>query len=172
MLTIDQETNRKEIALNDDEPAAMLAMIRFLYGLPYEADEPHWHDDKTMLPHAQVYTVAEKYELENLKVQVHKNMVKLIRVSGDKPDQTDLIETIRQIIETTPDTDTMARSLVIDHYVHWLPQLSQQSEFIALLEEHGKLGAAVITAQQAKLRLVRGRFRSPFQSDSDLSEVF
>lgn len=78
-----------------------------------------------MLPHAQVYTVAEKYDLENLKVQVHKNMVKLIRFSGDKSDQTDLTETIRQTIETTPETDTMARSLVIDHCVHCLPQLSQ-----------------------------------------------
>lgn len=43
---------------------------------------------------AEVYTVAEKYELESLKAQVHKNMVKLIQFSGDKPD---LIETIREI---------------------------------------------------------------------------
>ena len=71
-------------------------MIRFLYGLPYPADEAHWHDGKTMLPHAEVYTVAENYGVENLKAQVHKNMLKLIRYSGDKPD---LIQTIREIIK-------------------------------------------------------------------------
>lgn len=30
MLTIDPETDKKEITLHDDESAAMLAMIRFL----------------------------------------------------------------------------------------------------------------------------------------------
>ena len=139
----------KKIELQDDEPSAVLAMLRFLYGLPYEADETHWHDGKTMLPHAQVYTVAEKYELENLKVQVHKNMVKLIQFSGDKPD---LIETIREIIYQTPDTDTMARKLLIDHCVQFLSVLSKHEGFVALLEECGALGAAVITSQQAARR--------------------
>jgi hypothetical protein len=124
-------------------------MLRFLYGLPYEADEAHWHDGKTMLPHAKVYVVAEKYESENLKAQVHKNMVKLIQFSGDKPD---LIETVREIITQTPDTDTMARKLLIDHCVEFLSELSQDADFVALLEEHGALGAAVITSQQAGLR--------------------
>lgn len=120
-----------------------------------------------MLPHAQVYTVAEKYYLENLKVQVHKNMVKLTRFSGDKSDQTDLSETIHQTVETTPETDTMARSLVIDHCVHCLPQLSQQPEFVALQERYGKLGAAVITPQQARNRLAQRFVPSSFQSDPE-----
>lgn len=124
-------------------------MLRFLYDLPYEADEAHWHDGKTMLPHAEVYTVAEKYELESLKAQVHENMVKLIQFSGDKPG---LIETIREIIDRTPDTDTMARKLLIDHCVQFLSELSQQEGFIALLEESVALGSAVIASQQAELR--------------------
>lgn len=121
-----------------------------------------------MLPHAQVYTVAEGYDLDNLKGQVQKNIVKLIRSSGDKSGQTDLTETIRQTIETTLETDTMARSLVIDHCVHCLPQLNQQPEFVALLERYGKLGAAVITPQQARNRLAQRFVRSSFQSDPEL----
>lgn len=124
-------------------------MLRFLYDLPYEADETHWHDGKTMLPHAEVYTVAEKYELESLKAEVHKNMVKLIQFSGNKPD---LIETIREIIDRTPDTDTMVRKLLIDHCVQFLSGLIQQEGFVALLEENAALGAAVIASQQADLR--------------------
>ena len=145
----------KEIELAGDEPDAVLAMLRFLYGEPYPADEAHWHDGKTMLPHAQVYTVAEKYEVENLKVQVHKNMVKLIQFGGDNPD---LIETIREIFYQTPDTDTMARKLMIDHCVRFLSELSQQEGFVALLEECGALGAAVSTSQQAELRANRTEF--------------
>lgn len=76
-------------------------------------------------------------------------MVKLIQTSGDKPD---LIETIREIIYQTPDTDTMARKLLIDHCVQFLSKLSQHADFLALLEECGALGAAVITSQQAELR--------------------
>jgi hypothetical protein len=121
-------------------------MLRFLYGLPYPADEVHWHDGKTILPHAQVYTVAEKYEMENLKVQVHQNMIKLIQFNGDKPD---LIDTIREIITQTPETDTMARKLLVDHCVEHLSYLSRQADFVTLLEECGSLGAAVITTQQA-----------------------
>jgi len=101
-------------------------MLRFLYGLPYEADEAHWHDGKTMLPHAKVYIVAEKYGLENLKAQIHKNMVKLIQFSGDKPD---LIETVREIVTQTLDTNTMARKLLIDHCVEFLSELSQNADF-------------------------------------------
>jgi hypothetical protein len=137
------------ITLHGDEPFAVLAILRFLYGLPYEAEEAHWHDGKTMLPHAKVYTLAEKYELENLKAQVHRNMAKLIQFSGDKPD---LIETVREIITKSPDTDTMARKLLIDHCVEFLSGLSQNADFVALLEECGALGAAVITSQQAELR--------------------
>jgi len=125
-------------------------MLRFLYGLPYPADDAHWHDDKTMLPHAQVYTVAEKYEVKNLKLQVHKNLTRLIQFSGDKPD---LIESLREIITQTPDTDTMARTLLVDHCVNCLSQLSLQANFIALLEDCGTLDAALITSQQAKLRI-------------------
>jgi len=125
-------------------------MLRFLYGLPYPADDTHWHDGKTMLPHAQVYTVAEKYEVENLKLQVHKNLTRLIQCSGDKPD---LIENLREITIQTPDTDTMARTLLVDHCVNCLSQLSLQANFIALLEDCGTLDAALITSQQAKLRI-------------------
>ena len=145
----------KEIELLDDEPAAVLAMLRFLYGEPYQADEAHWHDGMTMLPHAQVYSVAEKYGLENLKVQVHKTMDYLIRLGGYKPD---LIETIREIIYQTPDTDTLARKLMIDYCVQFLSELSQQEGFVSLLEECGALGAAVVTSQQAELRATRAKF--------------
>jgi hypothetical protein len=102
-----------------------------------------------MLPHAKVYAVAEKYEVESLKSQVHKNMFKLIQFSGDKPD---LIETVREIITRSPDTDNMARKLLIDHCVQFLSGLSQKADFVALLEEFGSLVAAVITSQQAALR--------------------
>jgi len=124
-------------------------MLRFLYGLPYEEDKAHWHDGKTILPHAEVYTVAEKYEIENLKAQVYKNMVNLISLAGDKPD---LVDTLREIMTHTPDTDAMACKLLVDHCVAFLPVLSQHDNFVALLEECGALGAAVITSQQAGLR--------------------
>lgn len=124
-------------------------MLRFIYGLPYESDGALWHDGKTMLPHAQVYAVAEKYELENLKSLVHKNMFDIIQSGGDKPD---LIETIREIINKTPESDTKARTLMVNICVDRLAQLSLQPEFITLLEESGKLGAAVIATQKSLLR--------------------
>jgi len=46
----------------------------------------------------------------------------------------------------------MARNLLVHYDIQPLPGLSQNAEFVALLEEQGALGAAVTTLQQAEFR--------------------
>lgn len=33
----------------------MMAMFRFIYGLPYPGEEGYWHNGQDLAPHARVY---------------------------------------------------------------------------------------------------------------------
>lgn len=109
----------------------MMAMLRFLYDLPYAEGIADWYDGRALLQHAQVYVVAEKYEVENLKPLVHANIRKLLEYDGDKIDFVDAMETI---IENTPESDTLARQLMVDHFVGDLASLNDEAKFMALLK--------------------------------------
>lgn len=121
-----------------------MAMLRYLYDLPYTTDDTHWEDDGSMLLHAKVYTVAEKYELEGLKSMVYDQLGYLIRFEDDRPD---LIPSIREIITGTPESDRLARKLMLNHCTLRLSELSKSQDFMALLKDVGELGAGIITEQ-------------------------
>jgi hypothetical protein len=119
-------------------------MLRFLYGLPYAEGMSTSYDGKALLQHAQVYGLAEKYGVENLKPLIYDNISALLQFGGDR---TNLVETIETIIENTLDNNDMVRALLIDHCVEYLGELRQQKDFMDLLERVGDVGAAIIARQ-------------------------
>ena len=141
-----QETDSKEIELRDDQPSAVLAMLRFLYDLSYDSDKAYWNDNRTLLQHARVYTVAEKYGIEGLRESVFETMEPIISEGVPRPD---LLPSIREIITGTSSSDYMARPLMINYCVDNLVTLSKNEDFIALLGDLGELGVAIITKHVA-----------------------
>jgi hypothetical protein len=51
----------------------MMALLRHLYGLPYPSNIAEWHDGKSFLPHALVYTTAEKYQIKKLQIEAFRS---------------------------------------------------------------------------------------------------
>lgn len=149
-----------------------MAMLRYLYDLPYTTDDAHWEDDGSMLLHAKVYTVAEKYELEGLKSMVYDQLCYLIHFTDDRPD---LIPTIREIITGTPESDRLARKLILNHCTLRLSELSKSQDFMALLKDRGELGAAIITEQVRGSEIValkKSQRRKKSASDTDWGQSF
>ena len=135
-----QKSIEKEIELHEDDSEAMMALFRFLYGLPYGPDIAEHYDGKAMLQHANVYVVAEKYNVDNLKILVYDNTKRLLKYDGEK---TDLYDSIETIINGTLESDTLARKLLIDHCVEYLRDLWKQEDFMALLGRVPDLGIAI-----------------------------
>lgn len=58
-----------ELEFLDDDPEAMMTILRHIYALPYPADSAEF-DETTSLPsHALVYVTAEKYKIYTLKME-------------------------------------------------------------------------------------------------------
>jgi hypothetical protein len=118
-------------------------MLRFLYDLPYAEGISTTYDGKALLQHVQVYVLAEKYGVENLKPLIYDNISALLQFDGDK---TDLVGTIQTIVENTLDNNDLVRALLIDHCIEYLGELGQQKDFVDLLERVGEVGAAIIAS--------------------------
>ncbi|KAK6438509.1 hypothetical protein LTR95_005293 [Oleoguttula sp. CCFEE 5521] len=103
------ETEKKEITLIGDDEGAVVAMLRYLYGLPYL---PANEAEVSLLPHAQVYVVAEKYGLPDLQAAIFER----VNVGGVSPwgigwssFNSDLGDSLRVVFTQTPATDNLLR---------------------------------------------------------------
>lgn len=153
-MTLKQESNSKEVELHDDDPEAMTAVLRHLYGLPYAADLAEWHDGSTLLPHVLVYTTAEKYQVPSLKIDSLANLKNILhhhRGNGESASawvvSPDCLSSLRQIHAGTTTSDTEIRGLLVAHCVEWndrMRALVNNHDFIQLITEVPGLGADFI----------------------------
>jgi hypothetical protein len=71
-----QETESRSINLNDDEPRALQAMLRYLYTLDckriFRRDDPLFSDVERDL---DVFVIADKYDIQPLKKYMNDNLV-------------------------------------------------------------------------------------------------
>lgn len=122
----------------------MLAMLR------YEDCISASYDGTALLQHVEIYVVAEKYGVDDLKPLIHDNVSSLLEYNGEK---TYLLDAIETIIENTPDNDNMVRTLLVGHCVEYLDELRKQKGFMDLLARVGDVGVALI----AKLDLSKDK---------------
>lgn len=152
-----QETGAKEIELRDDDPDSVIALLRYIYGLPYTADTTkQWFD--TLLPRALVYVVANKYQVEALRKEVCENMRLILnfkaylaveRVPNDwleerLKNRTDFTVALQTIIAGTTTNDTQGRKLLMDVLIQNFPHLRRTEELASLLKEVPELGVEII----------------------------
>jgi hypothetical protein len=73
-----KESGAKEIELHEDDPDAMIALLCFIYGHSYTEDATQrWNI--ALQPHAMVFVVAEKYQVEALKQDICLNIRQILR---------------------------------------------------------------------------------------------
>lgn len=155
---LNQESGAKEVELHDDDADSMIALLRFIYGLPYTADATkQWPD--TLLPHTRVYVVADKYQVEALQWEVCENMRQIIKskdylgvqvvsddcLEGRLKNSGDFTTALQTITAGTTASDTRGRKLLMDVLVQNFPHLRKTDELASLLKEAPELGVELIS---------------------------
>lgn len=100
-----------EIELKEDDANAMVALLRYLYDLPYE--EAFGDQSKFLQPYAETYVVAEKYQVRGLKIAISEQLRHMIHSERDlrkeywdreNEDVDEFIEALETIVTGTPIT--------------------------------------------------------------------
>jgi hypothetical protein len=148
---LDQESESDELEFLEDDPEAMMAVLRHIYGLPYATDAEF---DKTtsLLPHAMVYTTAEKYQIHGLKIESCSAMSDILLKNSEPKEHAlewlcspDQLRALREVINGTPKSDLAGRDFLISHCIHLMPGLNDNQAFMDLVADLPGLGADLIT---------------------------
>ncbi|KAM0718324.1 hypothetical protein Q7P37_006656 [Cladosporium fusiforme] len=109
------ESTHKEVKLHEDNPDAMVAMFRAMYGLPYlSRDIEEGLSNEDLLEHAQVYIVADKYQLPVLKRLVVSNLQTIMN-AGDDQQKSNLAEALRVLFTGIDTGGEDARKTLVEH---------------------------------------------------------
>lgn len=129
----------------------MVALLRYIYGLPY--DECFGDQRKMLQPHAEAYVAAEKYQVQGLKFAISDNLKHMIHFEKDLRKEwwdrenreiDEFIEALKIIVAGTPVHDNHARKVMVEVCVLNLRHLQAKPEFLSLLRESSDLGADII----------------------------
>jgi len=136
----------------------MLALLRFLYGLPYDAAaNTEW--SASLHPHALVYIVADKYQLGPLQEAIANNMRKIIsttaythhmgylRYCDSFKNSDDFFSALRTILEITTTHDAHARKVLTDFLIQNIDYFRKQDELLSLFKEYPELAVEIISHQ-------------------------
>jgi len=129
----------------------MVAVLRHIYGLPYAADLADFDTTTSLLPHAVVYTTAEKYQIHGLKIESCSAMSDILLKNASPKEHalewlcsSDQLGALREIITGTPTSDTAGRDLLVSHCIHLMPGLNNNGDFMQLVADLPGLGADLI----------------------------
>lgn len=128
-----------------------MAVLRHIYGLTYAADLAEFDQTTSLLPHALVYTTAEKYQIHGLKIESCSAMSDILLENSEPKEHAlewlcspDQLRAIREIITGTSTSDTAGRDLPVSHCIHLMPGLNNDQAFMDLVADLPGLGADLI----------------------------
>lgn len=139
--------------MKEDDPDAMVALLRFIYDLPFEGNakiDITSNEDELLLPYTQVYIAADKYQVEGLKLAVSNTMKRIIDTEMDfdeDPCVDDFLETLRVIVTHTTPQDQLARKVVVEACVMNLQCIRKRPELLSLLSDSTELVVEIICHQ-------------------------
>lgn len=129
----------------------MMAVLRHIYGLTYAADLAEFDKTTSLLPHAMVYTTAEKYQIHGLKIESCSAMSDILLKNSEPKEHalewlcsSDQLHAIREVITGTPTSDTAGRDLLVSRCIHLMPGLNNDQAFMDLVADLPGLGADLI----------------------------
>ena len=134
----------------------MFALLRFLYDLPYAEDATdEWVT--SLEPHALVYVVADKYQLEPLQEAVAENMRAIItskaythkmgylRWCDSFESASDFFGALKTMLEVTTKRDTGARKVLMDFLIQNIDFFRKQDDLLSLLKEWPEFAIEIIS---------------------------
>jgi hypothetical protein len=144
------------LELCQEDADAMMALLRYLYGIPYplidpEADDFHHFDEpcgSCLQDHALVLVVAEKYQITTLHMDTYKNMAKTIGLPNCSFDNFTV--TLRTILTSTS-KDSLTRVIMMDACFAGLQEFRERKDFISLLVALPDLGIEIIKNADFKI---------------------
>jgi hypothetical protein len=156
-----QESGLKAIELHDDDPAAMMALFRYIYDLEYydlfeEPDEQSV--DQTQLQFlAKLYLAADKYQLDGLQADAigHMKDIAWSTEGNWDPDTIpkDSLAAAKIVFNGTTKKGDPCRAALVKFFVTCIEDFKQMVEFSTLLSECGEVGAAIIAHKDLSLML-------------------
>lgn len=137
--------------MNDNEPWTVDRMMSYMYTLDYDDDRrPIFDPDETevtayapqaLLINAQVYIMAEKYEIEGLKQLA---CTKYKEVLPSTWNSTLFSRTASLVYEKTVETDRMLRDIIVQGASDNLKLLLDRGEFVEMLKSHGDIATDIM----------------------------
>jgi hypothetical protein len=156
-----RETQERKIDLKDDDPSLVEMMIKYFYTFTYDETPPRAETSSLGL-HARIYTIADKYEVLDLKAIALENFEHA--VSSSCKNGKVMVEGARALTECNPPPtcDTTLHDLMIEAWLHGGEELFAdvgEAELDSFLTEVPWLAAAFAT------RLFKGFMSEPLQVD-------
>ncbi|KAI1391853.1 BTB/POZ protein [Hypoxylon trugodes] len=128
-----KEARDGRIDLPEDDPAIVEKMIFYLYNLDYTTSQT---TTPSLVVHARVYALAEKYLIGGLKATAltkFRAIVDNISSSSDEQ-RLDFAKAAREVYTSTVDVDTGLRDVILET-LHKNPKFLDQKECRSILKE-------------------------------------
>jgi len=127
-----QEAVSQEITLPDDYPIIVEKMIGYLYKLDYSDSPQDCGGHPALLINAQVYTIAEKYNIHSLKNLALRKFDEMLKNCWE---DDGFSSAIKEIYTSAPETDRGLKNIVCDCAKINVKVLLRRPDFRAILLE-------------------------------------
>jgi sulfur relay (sulfurtransferase) DsrC/TusE family protein len=125
--------------MKDEHPRIVEAMIRSFYGLHYDINQPP--QMCPLLFNVKVYAIADKFEVEYLKIQAKLTFVTLAQ---DYWNSDEFLTAAFEAYTTTPKSDRGLRDVVVAVCQKHRKELREKKAFEKLVEETPGLATDIV----------------------------
>jgi speckle-type POZ protein len=136
-LIVLKESSERQIDIKDFDASVVEAMLRFMYSFDYS----NIYGTSTMVFDAQMYQIADKYDIPALKAQ-SKNKFDVAVTTGWSMDDFPLA--ITMVYESTPPEDRGLRDLVVETARKNIDKLLGRDGFCELIRKTPDFAADLI----------------------------
>lgn len=127
----------------EDEPIAVEAMLSFCYDMDYTKEQPK-HAERDVMFHVQVYKLAQKYEIEDLKTGIYPRLRKAMKAPGVWEDDR-FVDAVMQLYGiSSVGVPHSLQDLVEDACVDQSKDLVHKECFLKALEVHPALNRKIL----------------------------
>jgi hypothetical protein len=137
-----KESEDKAIEIKDFDVNVVGAMLRFVYFFDYDVPP----NTRTMIFHAQVYQIGDKYGIEPLKKQALSKFRHVVdEAEVDDGFARNLADTISIVYNTTPSGDRGLRDIVVQSSCTHFEYLISETSFKEALGMNGDFSADLVS---------------------------
>jgi len=136
-LIVLKESSERQIDIKDFDASVVEAMLRFMYSFDYS----NIYGTSTMVFDAQMYQIADKYDIPALKAE-SKNKFNVAVTTGWSMDDFPLAITV--VYESTPPEDRGLRDLVVETARKSIDKLLGSDGFCELIRKTPDFAADLI----------------------------